>query len=298
MKLRTFAAGLGGLIAGLGLSAVAQSENFAAPSGLLTAAQQAAALIQRDYLYPTDPEQLDQAALDGVLLAARLSGRDPYSRVVSRQEVELAAREANSAGNLAGSAARNTGVSWSEGPTGVLVVSSFLPADTEMRIDQALSRLKASGTRRLIIDLRDNSGGRLEAAEHLAERLMSSGEIARYHGRNERIRLAHKESDDIDWPVTVLINQQSASGSELVAQTLRRSRGAAIIGQRSRGKSRVQSRYELSSGAELILTTERWDAGSDVEGQGIKPDTVSELRGGALTEWVRQHWTGEPGAVK
>jgi len=138
-----------------------------------------------------------------------------------------------------------------------------------------LSDLKATG---LIIDLRNNPGGLLDAAVAVAEPFFKKGEIIVYtQGRKPGDREDYKaESDDdpLDVPVAVLINAGSASAAEIVAGALKDTGRAVIVGERSFGKGSVQSIFKLKNGEGMRLTTARYytPSGVTIHEKGVAPN--------------------------
>jgi len=138
-----------------------------------------------------------------------------------------------------------------------------------------LSELKATG---LIIDLRNNPGGLLDAAVAVAEPFFKKGEIIVYtQGRKPSDREDYKaESDDdpLDVPTAVLINAGSASAAEIVAGALKDTGRAVIVGERSFGKGSVQSIFKLKNGEGMRLTTARYytPSGVTLHEKGVLPN--------------------------
>ena len=127
-------------------------------------------------------------------------------------------------------------------------------------VKTALHRLRAAGARGLILDLRSNPGGLLDQAVDVAEQFLPKGTLVVYtHGRlkaqNQRF-LASETQIEKGWPMVVLIDQGSASASEIVAGALQDRDRALVIGRTSFGKGSVQSVFPLKGrSAALKLTT-------------------------------------------
>jgi carboxyl-terminal processing protease len=130
-------------------------------------------------------------------------------------------------------------------------------------VKHALHRIyRRGGVRGIIIDVRDNPGGLLESAVGLVSQFVKPGTpIVAMKGRQPayaRNYVAQAEPIDIDVPIAVLVNAQSASASEIVAGALQDLDRAVIIGQRTFGKGLVQTLIPLSHDAFLKLTTSRY----------------------------------------
>jgi carboxyl-terminal processing protease len=169
------------------------------------------------------------------------------------------------------------------GGYGYIRLSGFTDS-TLSELDTAVSRLMRDGERELnglVLDLRDNPGGLLDAAIGVADVFLDTGLIVRGNGRIRQSRFEqYAEPGDAleSVPMVVLINRGSASGSEIVAGALKDHGRAALIGQRSYGKGSVQSVVPLGAGSALKLTTAHYvtPAGTSINGLGIEPDVVIE----------------------
>ncbi|WP_028981514.1 S41 family peptidase [Sporocytophaga myxococcoides] len=145
--------------------------------------------------------------------------------------------------------------------TGYIKVSRF-SANTYTEFKQALTGLKAKGMKQLIIDLKDNPGGYMDRATRIVDELLddrklivyTDGKDPRYDSRIE----AYMNGDFEKGPVIVLINEGSASASEIVSGALQDNDRALIVGRRSFGKGLVQMPIPLSDGSELRLTISRY----------------------------------------
>ena len=133
----------------------------------------------------------------------------------------------------------------------------------------------------LIVDLRNNPGGVLGTAVGISDLFLTEGKIVYTKGRTYKSKLEYFASpqDIIDGlPLVVLINEGSASASEIVAGALQDHKRAMIMGTKSYGKASVQTIQELNDGSALKLTTARYytPLGNDIHENGIKPDLVIE----------------------
>ena len=130
--------------------------------------------------------------------------------------------------------------------------------------------------RGVILDMRSNPGGLIDEAEGIADELLSGGAIysTRHRGRILDEVRAHSGGALSDLPVVVLVNEYSASSSELVAGALQDNRRATIIGAPTFGKGSVQTIFQLPGGAGLRLTTMRYytPSGRAIQASGIVPD--------------------------
>ena len=131
----------------------------------------------------------------------------------------------------------------------------------------------------LVLDLRNNPGGVLNAAVSVSDAFINKGTIVSMRGRapNTDQSFAAKAGDILDGhPLVVLVNGGSASASEIVAGALKDNNRAIIMGRRTFGKGSVQTILPLESGAAIKLTTARYYTpdGDSIQARGIKPDVV------------------------
>ena len=144
---------------------------------------------------------------------------------------------------------------------------------------KALKALADQGANSLIFDLRNNPGGLLNVAIKISEEFLPTGQtVVSTKGRRETQNIVTRSKATPDkiltWPIVVLINEGSASGSEIVAGALKDNKRAIIVGVTSFGKGSVQSVIPLPDGSGLRLTTSKYftPSGICIHGIGIKPD--------------------------
>ncbi|MGR3179327.1 MAG: MXAN_5808 family serine peptidase [Candidatus Anammoxibacter sp.] len=154
--------------------------------------------------------------------------------------------------------------------------------DTSEALREHIENLKSNnnGIKGMIIDLRNNSGGLLDQAIQVADQFIEFGNIVTTvgpGGRNKDIQKARKSKfDELDFPIVLLINSNSASGAEIVVGALKENNRGVVIGNRSFGKGSVQQLIDLIDGAALKLTMAKYltPLFNEVNGKGIKPDIV------------------------
>lgn len=133
----------------------------------------------------------------------------------------------------------------------------------------------------LVIDLRDNPGGLLDQAVKVSDTWLSAGVIVYTQGREVTQRedyIASLDGTEPDYPIVVLVNEGSASASEIVAGALQDHQRALVLGVETFGKGSVQTVYPLEGGAALRLTTALYytPSGRSIQETGIQPDIVVE----------------------
>src|SRR5262245_60884579 len=166
---------------------------------------------------------------------------------------------------------------------GYLRITSFseTTADDVARAIATLKRDNPKGLNGLVLDLRNNPGGVLEAGVAVADAFLNEGVIVTADGRtaDARFRMEATPGDLIDGAeLVVLVNGGSASAAEIVAGALRDQNRAELIGHKTYGKGSVQTVMPLSHGGAIKLTTSRYytPSGVSIHGKGINPDIVAE----------------------
>lgn len=163
---------------------------------------------------------------------------------------------------------------------------------TEEELGQALDDLKKTGAKAIILDLRNNPGGLLATATEVCDRFLSKGVIVSTKGERElpdQPPIEAKASpDDVTLPMVVLVNQLSASASEIVSGALQDYKRAMVVGERTFGKGSVQMLFPLASRtAALKLTTSHYylPSGRCIHKEdgatvwGVDPDLMVEMSG-------------------
>ena len=200
---------------------------------------------------------------DPITLSIVRKGTEPFNVMIIREIIKI------------------KGVHWRiVREVGYIRVSAFT-RDVSKRVETAVEKIHSQAGGRLrgfVLDLRSNPGGPFDEAIYLSDAFLESGRIVSTKGRHTE---EHHEANIGDiakgLPMAVMINEGSASASEIVAGSLRDHRRAVLIGKRSFGKGTVQRLIPLGGNDALRLTTSIYltPSGKSVEG-GIEPDTVVE----------------------
>jgi carboxyl-terminal processing protease len=185
---------------------------------------------------------------------------------------------------------------------GYIRITSFIQ-NTAEDLKKVLDELKEQGMRGLILDLRDDPGGLLSAAVEVVDLFLDHGEIVSTKGRNTQPKTfsASKDSPFGDLPMVVLVNQNSASASEIVSAALQDHHRATVVGQRSYGKGSVQNIFELDDGNSVLKLTvasyyrpsgeniHRFKNAKTTDKWGVSPDKGCEvkLNLGDYVRWFR-----------
>jgi carboxyl-terminal processing protease len=159
---------------------------------------------------------------------------------------------------------------------GYIRIINFL-GSTDIDFANALKQLNAQNQKGLIIDLRNNPGGLLDQSLGIANFLLSRGVIAKTDGRvksDNKVYYARSSTLSSSYPIVVLINGGSASGSEVLAAALNSNKKAILIGERSFGKGFIQTIFPTLSGGAIRITTSMLltPDGKQIQDIGINPD--------------------------
>lgn len=159
---------------------------------------------------------------------------------------------------------------------------TIFASNTYTQFEKKLLELEGKNIDSLVIDVRDNSGGYLSTVTDIASLFMNKSKIIYQldtKGVVEQIYSRTNTSRDYD--IVVLINQNSASASEILAGALQESYGATVVGTNSYGKGTVQKAYQLESGAIVKYTIQKWltPDGNWINEKGITPDVEVSLDG-------------------
>lgn len=164
---------------------------------------------------------------------------------------------------------------------GYIYVSAFDDI-TLSQFCEAIDELEKQKAQGLIIDIRDNGGGRLDTVVAMLNRILPEGLIMyteTKYGMDEKYEADNKES--YDKPIVVMINEYSASASEVFSGALQDHKRATIVGKKSYGKGVVQTLYPLTvagDGSAIKITTAKYftPSGRNIDGIGITPDVEVE----------------------
>ncbi len=169
---------------------------------------------------------------------------------------------------------------------GVIRIAQFQQG-THVEVRKALGELSAvSPIDGLILDLRNDPGGLLDQAVKVADLFLKEGTVVSTRGRDpeqEVVYTARDDGDEPDIPMVVLVNEGTASASEIVAGALQDHGRALILGERTFGKGSVQTMLPLSDGSGLRVTTALYytPSGRSIQAKGIVPDV--RVPSGAVT---------------
>ncbi len=163
---------------------------------------------------------------------------------------------------------------------GYIKISQF-QEQTSADLSAALKKLSESKITGLILDLRNDPGGLLNSAIDVSSKFLPKGKLVVYtkNRAGEKTEFFTEDNTHVTFPMIVLVNQGSASASEIVAGALKDWNRAVIIGTQTFGKGSVQTVIPLSDGSGLRLTTAKYytPKGRSIQNTGITPDIVVKL---------------------
>ncbi len=158
---------------------------------------------------------------------------------------------------------------------------------TTQQFKDAVADLKSQGMKGLVLDVRDNPGGVLNGVVEIVDEIIGKGLIV-YTEDNQKNKNEYKgtTSNEINVPMTVLVNGNSASAAEIFAGALQDYDKAEIIGTQTFGKGIVQTIRPLSDGSAVKFTIAKYftPKGQDIHGKGVTPDQVVELPADATSD--------------
>lgn len=166
-----------------------------------------------------------------------------------------------------------------DGNVGYLVLYEFF-GDAVSGVREALNAFEEAGVRGIIFDVRSNTGGQLDICLDICDMVLPEGLIVYTEDRNGRRENYYSNADRCEIPMVVLVNEMSASASEIFAASIQDYGVAKIVGTKTFGKGIVQTQYEFpSDGAGMQLTTSRYftPKGRSIHGEGVTPDVVVEM---------------------
>jgi carboxyl-terminal processing protease len=161
----------------------------------------------------------------------------------------------------------------------IIEFGETLPADFKTAAMQILQ----SPAKKIVLDLRGNPGGYLEASQNIAGWFLESGQTVTIEdfgqGKTQQVYKAKGNASLASFPVVVLIDQGSASASEILAGALRDNKNVKLIGTKSFGKGSVQEFTSLRGGSFLKITIAKWltPKGTSISEVGLSPDIKVEI---------------------
>jgi len=175
-------------------------------------------------------------------------------------------------------------VAWhldADAPEVGVIEINLIAASTTQEVQSAIRDLQERGAQGFILDLRNNFGGLLTAGVDVARLFLRSGIIIEYENRDKKTEIYRVEHPGpyVDLPLAVIVNENTASASEIIAGALKAHHRAQVIGTRTYGKNTIQLVFDLKDGSSLHVTSAQWRIpGLDppIGEGGLEPDIYSE----------------------
>jgi carboxyl-terminal processing protease len=273
-EAKAFNAELSGSFTGIGAELGTDSDNnILIISPLSGYPAQQAGLQSKDIIAAVDKQSTNGLSVDSVVKKIRgpenskvtltiiRGGGNPFDVTIARAKITVPSVESHIDGNI-----------------GYIKINQF-GSDTAQLAQNAASDFKAKGVKGIVLDLRGDPGGYLQAAIDISSMWLDKGKTVvseRKAGITQNTDYAKGNATLKGIPTVVLIDGGSASASEITAGALHDNNAATLVGTKSFGKGSVQQVINLSDGGELKVTTAHWytPAGKNINKQGITPDTV------------------------
>lgn len=161
---------------------------------------------------------------------------------------------------------------------GYIAISGF-DEQTDKQYFEAFEDLKNQGMEGLIIDLRNNPGGSLGVVVNIADSIVPEGTVVYSEDKYGKKNYYNSDADHIDIPLVIIMNENSASASEVLAGAVRDHNIGEIVGEQSYGKGVVQSLHPVGDGSAIKITVSNYYSpkGISIHGKGLVPDYVVEV---------------------
>jgi carboxyl-terminal processing protease len=200
---------------------------------------------------------------DKVKLLLQRKGKDPFEVEITRKKITIKS------------------LSLSEENSIPVIKLSRFGDSTNSEWDKAVNNILTKNYRKVILDLRNNPGGRLDQSVYIAGEFLPKGTVVliQEDSKGEQVELTNDRDGRLQTiELLVLINEGSASASEIVAGALRDNKGTKLVGEKTFGKGTVQKVEDLPDGSGLHITIAKWltPAGTWVNATGLSPDVKVE----------------------
>lgn len=264
-----------GSYSGIGAYVSADTESgYPKIAGVISGAPaEEAGLQENDLLCKADGESLKDMDLDLAVSMIRGESGTAVTLTILRDgeemELEVVRGEVES---------RTVASEMLEDDIGYLYISNFTNS-TPAQFEEQLAQLQEQGMKGLMLDLRGNPGGTVESVTEIAEYLIPEGLVFyMQYPDGSRKDYSVDGSNYIQLPIAVLVNNNSASASEILASAIQESGAGTVIGTQTYGKGVVQTMYPLRDKTAVKLTVSEYFTrnGNSINGVGVTPDRVVE----------------------
>ncbi len=162
---------------------------------------------------------------------------------------------------------------------GYIRIISFMDDKIDKEFEQHLKKLLDNKIEGLVIDLRDNPGGYYHKVVAIADRLLPEGLIVYTEDREKKVQEEKSDKKELNIPMAILINENSASASEILAGAIKDHKKGILVGEKTFGKGLVQNLIPLNDGSGIKITVSRYftPSGVCIHDAGIEPDVDVKL---------------------
>jgi len=267
-----------GSIQGIGVNVLYDTEKelLIVVSAIEGTPAESAGIISGDMIYKVDGKNVTGMSSDDVIAMIKGPSGTNVTIVVKRGNEEFEFEITRSPIELASVYSKML-----EGNIGYIEIIGF-KANTYEQFMKEYEDLTNQGAKGLIIDVRDNPGGVVQTVNQIVDELIPKGLIMYTVDKDGNKKEYMSDEKSISVPLVVLVNQNSASASEILAGAVQDSGTGELVGTKTFGKGLVQDMYMLPDGSAVKLTIEKYytPSGICIHGDGITPNYVVELQEG------------------
>lgn len=272
---RQFHESLDGHLQGIGAELAVRNARIVIVSPLKGSPAERAGLLRDDIILEVDGWSADGQSLNDVVTRIRGRKGTTVSLLIARPDVIEPVQLSIVRDDITIPSVRSTVQQTQSGAVAILEINQF-GTETTIEVREALLKLTTTDLAGIIIDLRNNGGGYLNGAVDIASFFLGSGKVVSVERRDGDPQRHYVDGRPIlpTMPLIVLINEATASASEILAGALQDHDRATIMGAKSFGKGTVQEVIDLPGGASLRVTAARWltPNGRDLGKEGVTPD--------------------------
>ena len=265
----------------VGIGAVLQKDN----DGGATVVQlyeggpgEQAGLKTGDVIKAIDGTDVTEKETSDIASMVRDSEKDSVTLTIQTQDIKVEIRDVE---------IQTVSHEMLSGDTGYIRISEFSEVTSD-QYKKAFADLKSQGMKKLVVDLRDNPGGLLNTVCDILRQILPEGLIVYTEDKNgKREEETCDGKNELDIPLAVLVNGNSASASEIFAGAVKDYGIGTIVGTTTYGKGVVQTIQPLTDGSAVKITIAKYftPKGNDINKKGITPDVEAELSGD-ITDWA------------
>lgn len=273
----TFNKELDGEFDGVGISIFQDSDGLATVSEIFENSEADKAGIKvNDKLIKLNNDDLTKLSTSEI--ATKISGlKESFSLTVKRGEEEKTVNL--KVGKVTIKSVSSNIIETEKNKIGYIKLDIFA-LNTDEQFKEELTKMKNNKITKLIIDLRDNSGGHLDTTINIASEFLNKNQIiCQIQDKTKTTKLYSTKNNDYKFEIVILVNELSASASEVLSAALQEEYNAILVGVKTFGKGTVQTTYDLSKGTMIKYTSQIWltSHGNSINKTGIKPNIEEKM---------------------